>query len=54
MSASIVKLFISRQTVLPDGIKPAILKVSNGKINEIIVCADDREINEKLEVSKCK
>ncbi|XP_011496799.1 PREDICTED: allantoinase, mitochondrial isoform X3 [Ceratosolen solmsi marchali] len=49
MSGSTVKLYISRRTVLPDGLKSAILKVSDGKIEEIIVCSDDEEINEKLQ-----
>lgn len=51
MSASGAKLFVSRQTVLPDGVKPAVLLVKSGKIEAIYPCANDNEISEKLGVS---
>ncbi|XP_032456098.1 allantoinase [Nasonia vitripennis] len=48
MNASGAKLFVSRQTVLPDGVKAAVLLVKNGKIEAIHPCANDNEINDKL------
>ncbi|XP_058794258.1 allantoinase, mitochondrial [Phymastichus coffea] len=43
------KLFVSRRTVLPEGVKPAVLVVSNGIIENIITLNNDSEINSAIE-----
>lgn len=45
-----IKLFVSRQTVLPEGVKPAILVVRNEKIEKIITPNNDSEINSEIQV----
>ncbi|KAJ8687405.1 hypothetical protein QAD02_023199 [Eretmocerus hayati] len=46
MNGKAARLFVSRRTILPDGVKPAIIVVTDGVIEEIIRCSSENEINQ--------
>ena len=44
------KIYTSRRTVLPEGVKPAILVVNNEKIEKIISSSEYETIKKELNV----